>query len=385
MKNNPFISKKIWISKFKICTLYLGLFLTMIPFSGSEAQKLPPLLELIRADDLYGDKIGDVETTKIVGNVFFRKGKKELRCDYVIFYHKTELTIFKGNVQFQDSSRYLRADMVEYYAKPEKEIAKGNVFLIVDQKEIKADELTYFVDDELVIAEKNVDFRDLENNIRLFGGKITYDRQAESGEAEIKPELVQTDSLGNIEITIIAEKINYDGKNKQAAARDSVVITQKKTIAYAQSAFFFEDEAKIEMSGKPIVYQDARQLSADKIELFFEDNKLRKVHLVDKGEMLSHFLVEGEPAIDKISGVEIWVDINDDSLRKIEVFEQAMSIYHVIEDDKVQGINQVMGDEITIIFEDGKPRFVNVRSKPGFSRGQFSPPGKKPGDLKWIQ
>lgn len=385
MKNNPFILKKIWISKFRIYTLYLGLFFTMIPFSVSEAQKFPRFLELIHADDWFGDKIGNVETTKIIGNVFFRKGMKELRCDHVIYYHKTELTIFKGNVQFQDSSRYLSADLFEHYAQPEKEIAKGNVHLIVDQNDIVSDKLTYFVEDKIILAEKNVCFEDMENDVQLFGGEVTYDRNSETGKAEIKPKLIELDSLGNINITIEAEHINYDGVDKIAYAQDSVVIIQKETIAYAQQATFFEEKDKVEIEGAPKVYQNNRQLSADKIELFFEDNKLRKAHLVDKGEMISEFLVEGEPAFDKISGVEIWIDIINDSLRKVHVFEQAESFYHVIEDEEIQGINQVMGDEIEIIFEAGKPRYINIRSKPGLSRGQFSPPGVKLKDLKSIR
>ena len=69
----------------------------------------------------------------------------------------------------------------------------------------------------------------------------------------------------------------------------------------------------------------------------------------------------------------------------VQVLEQAMSYYHVIEEDEVQGVNQIMGDEIEIIFEDGEVRYVNIRSKPGLSTGQFSPAGIKVTELKWAK
>jgi lipopolysaccharide assembly outer membrane protein LptD (OstA) len=383
MKNSLKLNSRIFKSKVNVVIL-IGLFFLLIPNSKPNAQTLP-LGELVHADDMYFSREGDLETIRIVGHVIIRKGIKEIRCDEVTIYQKQDLTILKGNVEFQDSSRYLSADLIKYYSNPEKEIAQGNVHLIIDQKDIVAGELQYFKEDEFVEATKDVHFQDFEENVELFGGKITYDRNKELGHAEIKPKLVKRDSLGNIDLTITAVELNYNGQENQANAQDSVVIVQKDATIYAQQAYYNEAEDRIDLTGNPKVLKKRDQLTADKIELFFEENSLRKAHLIENSEMFSELLIEGKPASDKLKGKEMWVDIINDSLKHIKVFEQAVSTYHIIEDDEIQGVNQVMGDELEVVFEDGKVRYVTIRSKPGLSRGQFTPAGRTVRELKWAK
>ncbi len=339
------------------------------------AQGMPKYLKLVHANSMRFDEDGTAKITKIIGNVYFKKGKKELRCDLAIYYQDSEITVFEGNVQFQDSSRSLYADRVDYYSQPEKEIAKGRVHMILDQKEIYAGKLTYDVEHEFVYAEKNVRFKDFKNHVRLYGGNITYDRNEEIGHAQVKPKLVKLDSLGNVDVTITARDLRYNGKENQAAAKDSVVIRQDDAVLYSQTANYFDAENRIEITGKPKVVQGSERMSAEKIELFLQDNKLERVHLNGNSRMISNFLIENQKASDIVSGKEIWIDIKNDSLRDIHVFDQASSTYHVIEDNQVQGVNRVMGDEMEIIFESGKVRFVKVRSKPGLSQGNYSPAG----------
>lgn len=363
-------------ARIKTFSLLLAVFAVMMWYVAPVfAQRMPQYLELVHANSMRFDQEGAAKTTKIMGNVFFRKGKKELRCDLAIYYQDSEITVFEGNVQFQDSSRSLFADRVEYYQQPEKEIARGRVHLILDQKEINAEELTYDVEHEFVDAKKNVRFKDFKNHVRLYGGTVTYDRNEEIGHAQIKPKLVKLDSLGNVDVTITARDLHYNGKEKKATAEDSVIITQNDAVLYSQTANYFDAENRVEITGKPKVVQGSEQMSAEKIELFLHENTLERIHLTENSKMISNFLIENQPASDIISGKEIWINVKNDSLRDIHVYNQASSTYHVIEDNQVQGVNQVMGDEMEIIFEAGKVRFVKIRSKPGLSRGNYSPAG----------
>jgi lipopolysaccharide export system protein LptA len=241
------------------------------------------------------------------------------------------------------------------------------------------------VDEKFVLAEKNVQFIDKENDVQLFGGSVTYDREKEIGIANIKPKLVKLDSLGNVDITIDALELSYNGKEKIATAKDSVKITQEDAVSYSNLATYFDNEDRIVIEGEPKVYQGNDRLSAERIELFLVEKQLDRAHLINNSEMLSQIMIEGRIATDKVNGKEIWIEIKNDSLRHIQVLEQATSYYHVIEDEEVQGVNQVMGDEIELIFEGGKVRFVNIRSKPGLSRGQFSPAGVAVKDLNWTK
>ncbi len=362
--------------------LFFWLILSSSPVCG---QRLPKYLELVHADSMRYDKINGVEITQIIGNVFFRKGIKELHCDHALYYHQRDFTELLGKVEFLDSCRYLSAEQVEYYAEPERELACGKVHLIVDHNEIFADEMDYLVYKEFLFATGAVQFEDLDNGVRLFGGHVTFDRVSEFGQVEIKPKLVKLDSLKKPELTITARLLDYDGMKKQASAQDSVVITRRDVIAYAAKTTYFESEDRLLIQGSPQVIQSHDHMTAEEIELFIQNNQVHQAHLKGKGQLSSAFLIDGQPAADQVTGQSIWIDLADDSLRHVLVEDQATSLYHMIEDGKVTGINQVMGDGIELFFAAGKVEVVNIFSKPGVSRGQFYPPDMKLEKMVWSK
>ncbi len=367
---------------------WLGIFgalLLLLPEqadSGSNRLK-DEQLELVHADSLRYDRIGDKGVVYFIGNIFFRKGNKKLRCDRAIYYRDREVTVFEGNVVFEDSSRYLSADYVEYHAKPEQEFARGNVLLIVDQKAIYADEVAYLVYREWAEAKGNVRFEDQENGVRLFSENLTYDRNAELGRAVDRPRLVKLDSLDHPEMTIDSHRMDYDGKNKIAVALDSVVIIREDMTAYADTAKYIDPENRIEILGKPVVYQNHDEMRALQMVLLLEDNQLKQARLIGKGSMVSKFLVNGQPAKDQIHGAEIWVDVENDTLRHIRIMGQATSVYHVVDEGVIQGVNQVMGDEMELFFDAGKVTRVAIFSEPGLSRGKFYPLKFTDQQLSW--
>lgn len=343
----------------------------------------PEKLRLEHADSLRYDRIGEKGVIYFIGNVFFRKGQKTLRCDRAIYYRDREVTVFRGNVVFEDSARTLRADYVEYRLKPETELARGHVYLKVDEKEIRAEELIYFVEDGKVQATGDVWLKDRENLIELLCGRLNYDRKSEKAVAELEPQLVKKDTLGQIEMTVRAIHLLYDGKARTATAADSVVINRGRMVATADSAVYSDTLQQILITGSPVVREGNQELSAKQMVLFVEGEQLRKAHLLGRGVMLSRFRVDGKLAADRLKGEEIWMDVEQDTLRHLIVKGQATSVYHVIDEGKVQGVNQVLGDEIELFFEGGKVTYVIVRSDPDVSKGKFHPRRFTASELSW--
>ena len=345
----------------------------VLPLPLRAQQAVQNRLELVHADTLRYERAGGAEIVHFIGNVFFRRGKKELRCDHAIYYRDREVTVFKGHVVFVDSSRSLQADYVEYYSEPELERARGRVHLTVDKKEIFADELEYQVDREWARGKGNVLFEDPDNGVQLRCDEFTYDRAAERGESERNPVLVKLDSLRHTEMTIRSRKMSYDGKKKIAVALDSVVITRGDIRALADTARYVDPENRIDITGRPRVRQQNTDMRARKIVLFLENDRLKQARLVGKAAIVSHFLVNGLPAADRLYGAEIWMDVENDTLRHMKILGQATSVYHVIDENVVQGLNQVMGDEMELFFESGKVKRVSILSEPGLSKGKYFP------------
>ncbi len=339
------------------------------------AQSPGEKIELIHSDSLVYLSLDSGKEIRYLGNVFFRKGREEVRCDRATHYPDKELTILQGNVDYQDSSRSLKADYFEYYSNPERQLARGNVELFVDEKRILANEVSYIVDEKFAQALGDVRFFDLKDDFHLFCQKLSYDTGSKRVFAEIKPRLVKLDSLRNPGITIEAESLTYDDSSRTAVAKDSVTITHEAMVAKSMLAEYFRDGNRIVLTDAPkVVHQKNSEMTAERIELFFENDSLRQVYMRGKGVMLSHFLVAGEPEFDRLSGAEFWIDIKDDTVRNILVKGQATSTYHLIEEDQVEGVNQVLGDELTIVFEYGTIKDVFMASKPELSRGSYYPP-----------
>lgn len=329
------------------------------------------------SDKLQYEMINSQKVVQLIGNVYFRKGNQELRCDRALFYDDQDLAVFKGNVFYHDSSRTLLADYFEFYSDPKRELARGNVELVINQKKIFADEIIHEAFKDMVYANNNVRFVDLESDVIVTCEKLTYDKKLQKLLLEVDPKFVKTDSLGNPEITIESGIITYFDSTKVAIAEDSVVITQNNIIAQSNFAEFHQKENRIIIKDNPRISQNNKNMKADQIEMFFENDSLRQIYLKGKGEMLSNFKIENNPASDQLTGAEIWIDIRDDSVRHIKVKGQAISIYHLIEDGKVQGINQILGDELAIDFDKGLVKEVTVLGDPEVSRGRFYPPKSK--------
>ncbi len=329
------------------------------------------------SDKLQYEMLNSQKVVQLIGNVYFRKGNQELRCDRALFYDDQDLAVFKGNVFYQDSSYTLLADYFESYSNPKRELARGNVELVINQQKIFADEIRHEAFKDMVYANNNVQFVDLENDVVVTCEKLTYDKKLQKLLLEVDPKFVKNDSLGKPEITIESRIITYFDSTKVAIAEDSVVITQSKIIAQANLAEFHQQESRIIIKENPRITQNNKNMKADQIEMFFENDSLRQIYLNGKGEMLSNFKIENNPAFDQLTGAEIWIDIKDDSVRHIKVKGQAISIYHLIEEGKVQGINHILGDELAINFAKGLVKDVTVLGDPEVSRGRFYPPKSK--------
>lgn len=345
--------------------------------SGFQAK--PERLELIHADSLKYDK--STETVRYLGNVFFRKGTQRLTCDQAVHYRKSRLTVLTGRVDFEDESMSLLADYFEHHETNQMELARGNVILTEKEKSISCDELTYFGDRKFANASGNVRYFESENKVELTCQKLTYDRLSKIAVAEVNPVLTRFDEKNRAEVTIKARQLSHNDSTRIATAQDSARIVRRDIQATSNLCRFFLEEDRIALTGDPHVKQNQRHMTAEEIELFIENDSLRQVYLNGKGSMRSGFLLEGRQAHDRLTGAEIWIDVQRDSVKTIRVKGQATSFYHLFEEGKVKGLNQVLGDELSINFENGEITQVTVTSSPDVSKGRFYPPGARVSNL----
>ncbi len=347
----------------------------------ARAQKIN-LARLTHADSLIYVKTKDQEILRFLGNVHFQKGLQSVRCKEAFFYQKEGTALFRGKVVLNDSGRVLRADEIRYFQNPEREKARGHVDFRARGKRLTCQFLNYFDPEKRAEATQQVIFRDSVNSVKLFADSVVYWVDRDSGVARENPRLVKYDSTGRTEIEIRSEKLAYSGKNGQAVALRRVKITKGDIVAVAVEARFFTSKNEVVITGAPQVAQGEDKMRADTIAIFLKGRELKRVHLRGRGKMISRVHLKKKTLEDWISGQDIWLFFQNDTLKRVTVREQAISVYHVIEKNEEKGINQVLGDSLTIAFKKGKSEDVRILSAPGLSRGEFYPPGAKVEPLK---
>ncbi len=76
--------------------------------------------------------------------------------------------------------------------------------------------------------------------------------------------------------------------------------------------------------------------------------------------------------------------VQSNSIDSVHVSGRATSYYHLFDEQKYQGINKVLGDELTMSFREGKVRRVGVKSAPATSNGIFFPRRQQAALLKEL-
>jgi len=335
------------------------------------------LARLMHADSLILQKQGREEVFRFMGNVVFKKGCKSLTCDQSVYYRQRGFAIFTGQVVVNDSGRILQAHEITYYQHPEREVARGHVRFANKKKKLRSDFLEYSDAAQRVFATQNVVFRDSLNSIDLFCDSLMYWVDKDYGEARGKPKLIKRDSTGATEIVIQSRKLAYDGNKSLAVALENVKISKGDVTSFAAVARYYNSEHKIVITGNPKVYQREDAMTADSIDIFVRGKHLERVHLIGHGRMSSKVHVNQNILEDWLSGQNIWMTFKKDTLNQVIVQDQAISLYHIVEDGKEKGVNQVLGDWLKIQFQKGDVKKVVIKSKPGRSHGKFYPPGAK--------
>jgi lipopolysaccharide export system protein LptA len=297
-----------------------------------------------------------------------------IECNYAVHYQQQGRIVFENQVHYSDSLRNLWAQKVIYYIDTDSMEAIGSVKVLQNVYEGYCYRAYYSQERKNAYWERNVKLIHTEENIVLTGQKGFGDQSLEYAKVFITAQLVKYDSLGESEITIDADTVEYFHSCSFAQAFDSVKIAQKDITGDCQLLHYFVKDSKAEMLENPVVFRQAEEMKGDTIDIFFTQRKLDKLEIF--GEASAFSPVEGgkEGEVNKMFGQQIFADIEEDKIKHITVVGNARSLYFLYEKGEFKGINRASGDKIYLTFKDGKLDIINVS---GGSEGTFFPPDYK--------
>lgn len=321
---------------------------------------------------------GDV----IIINPQYRITSKELT-----YMRNTEDSFARGDVIVTTDSAVIKAVSIDFFKRIGKTYAMDNVSIESDSSIIYSDTLTDYSFEKKSIASGKVKIVNLRNNLIVTGNYAeNYDIQKYSfvkGNAKLTQIENERDTL--LIYSTILETFRI--KPERYVAKENVEVIRGNFLARSDTAVFAKtkDVNTEEMSlfPRPVIWQDNLQLTADSVYAQIVNRKLSMVYAkklegysISKNSFLltanrDTFFVD---RYDQITGRDIKIKFENDSIKSVSVFKNSSSIYYVFDDLKANGVNIVDGENMYITFgEDGKVSKIRIEKN---SKGQYVPEPK---------
>ncbi len=386
----------------------IGLWCVML--SAKPGEKL----RLVGADRLEQITRGEVVLKKLTGNVHFRKGEVDLKCDLADWYEKderadfyrhvhvtkrnqvlqadtliylaaSEIILAHGNAVFNDGEVKLTAHRLKHYVEDDITEAERNVELTGTQRTVSAGRLSYFSEEEKAIARQNACIRDSRRNITLFGDSLVYFNESENIEASQNPYVVKYDSTGRENFRIRGDIIRAYEDQGRFVSIGNVKIWRDDFSAYAEELEYYDSLEVAEMFGKPKVYRDGQDLSGERMKLQLQDELLQALFIYENAVAASRSVAylpydesdsvavanrDSVRIYDEITGKFMEIYFEEGQTDSIRVSGMATSYYNVTEDSVIQGINIASGDTVIMLFDDRRMQLITVI---GGAEGKFIP------------
>lgn len=320
------------------------------------------------------------DSVRITGPDYF------ITADTMHYQTESEVVIFKGPTE-------ITGDSIRVFAHQGWYDTKNKISSIWDQalvdnfkQLIEGDTLYYDEVSGYGRANGNVSITDTANNSVVTGNKAIYNKEPENifvtehalymmaGESDTL--YMHADTLRSISITDQADTaLTYRLVRAYYGTRVYSHDFQSKCDSLAYS---FRDST-IRMYGQPVIWSEENQLTSDSVTLFTKNNRMDRMELYS-----SSFVTSQVDSIrfNQIKGRSLTGFFSENKLYKVVVEGNGESIYYLIEEDELVGVNYSKSSTIEILVDDGKIRQVTEFGNPD---GNLDPPLLKKPDEQRLQ
>lgn len=302
-------------------------------------------LRLVSADILENTDQDGQAVQVLSGHVTFQKGEMMLRTDQAEFFRSQERTHLSGSVEMVRPGERLTCDSLIFYNGEDRIHAWGRVRFVQDDRIILSREFIYWTVLDSGIARRDV--------IMTQGN-----RQLTASEFRTKG----TDGL----------------RGASFEAFGAVVVDEGNRRITSERMQYDDIRGILSLTGQAAVREGDRDLRGQLIRLTYDGEELQSVQVEGGAEAtaviqakLSASRDDWRTFTELLTSREMEARFIDDRIASLRLHGMATSIYHVVEDSVLQGINHATGDTMIVGFdESGDLTRLTVR---GGARGRFEP------------
>jgi lipopolysaccharide assembly outer membrane protein LptD (OstA) len=287
----------------------------------------------------------------------------DLSSDTLEFNTKTKTAVFHGPTTIHSEKKLIYCEKGWYDTKNDIASFTQNASLSDPPTFLKADSIYFNKPGYFGQGFGNIEMHDTAQQIILYGQRVDYWELTNRIIAFENPVVVNIsggDSLFIAADTIIS--VEDSTGNYRMSAYYDVQIYRNDLQGICDSLYYNRADSVLSLFHDPVLWSDSNQFSADTIHLFFANDKLNKIKLVDHAFLAS---VNDTLVYNQINGRLITGFFEQDTLRHLNVDGNAQSIYYMQDDQKKYvGVNKIQCASMVIRLEKNQLSQIRFRGEP---------------------
>jgi lipopolysaccharide export system protein LptA len=287
----------------------------------------------------------------------------------------TTITTKDGEVKSLEGA-YNTAKAVMYF--------KGKAQVVSGENKITATQIDYDEKRKIGVATQNVSIENNKDSVLILGQRADYKSNPDFCMVSGKPLLIK--ASGKDTLFLKSDTLVYsNAKTKVVRALKQARFIRGEMSGICDSLVYNFSDSIIRLIGKPMLWYQTNQISADSVWVTFKNGKMYEMHFRQNAFMINKDTIG---SFNQIKGRTMLAHFENNQLQYIRVDGNAECIYHALDDaNQLMGMNKSTSGSIYITFNNGQLKKVNFINKPD---AEFIPPheitkkGNKLKGFKWL-
>lgn len=301
------------------------------------------------------------EESRLTGGVVITRDSTILRSATADYAFKTETAVFRDPIELEDGKSTLKALRGTYYAEIDSAKLFGQVQLADSTYTLEADSLFTNRKSESHRLLGRVFLHDLKEDTKIIGDYVEADstgRRLIRGRALIQ----QVDSAATDTTFLSAESILVlrDGDHRTIHAVQDVRYWSADYATRSDTLRVMEADSVSHLRGNPSAWHKEIQLSGDRIDLRFRDEKLETI--LATGKPTAAQMDTTLRRLNQMKADTLLVRFTDGEVASVHLAPTGTILVHnKKEDEQPDGAIEMSAARITIRFTDGEASDVDAR------------------------
>jgi len=319
-----------------------------------------------------------------------------LNADTLEYHTISETSIFHGPTVIRSEENTVYCERGWYDTKKEKSFFHQNTFIHSKEYLLRGDTILYDQKTGKGNAFGNIQLEDTLNDFIINGGKANYDEKENYflvTDSPLLSKIIESDDKEN-KITdtlfVYADTMEarQDTLNKKSWLKTyhRVKFFKKDFQGKCDSLYYNENDSLMQLYGKPILWSEGSQITADSIQLKTADGKIFHANLKSNCFVISEADTVG---YNQVKGKKMVVWFKNDEIYKTRVIGNGQMVYFAGEKGKpFKGMNKTDCSDILVIFENDEPNRVTFITKPDsvfYPMDKINPKDEFLKDFKWHE